>query len=446
MTPKIIILSGDRGTGNNGDRAITYNAIAELRRLINDADIVFAAPRYTDLLDIYNARFVPGLDEALYGGSAGRRRFGRLLPRPVYRLVKLALVLVSCMAMRLLRVTRPLVKSAGPFLRELKEAQLLLIAGGGQFASLWPVPVLVYSAAVLCARIFGVPVAGTGLGAGPFDSCRDRFLVRTALNKCRLVAARSPLAFENLRGIGVSAHKLILGVDDAVTLQGSSCEEILTNPAETLKALPERFMVAHFRLAPSSSAGADEIRKFAIALDRLVERLGLPVVFVPFAVSDYADDRTAHYHVYARMKNKHLVHSIHALYHPQTIKALIGDASLALGHGLHFCTFALSSGVATIGLYNNTYYRAKLGGLFESFGVRKYAMASEEISPDHLVERLIECYRDSAKIAEELRVKYDEQAERWSDLYRQIASIVQGAVADNAGSVRNETGEARRAL
>lgn len=442
MTPKIIILSGDRGTGNNGDRAITYNAIAELRKLVNDADIVFAAPRYTDLLDIYNARFVPGLDEALYGSLARRRRLSRLLPRPVYRFAKLALVLVSCLAMRWLRVKRPLVASAGPFLRELKEAQLLLIAGGGQFASLWPVPVLVYSTAVLCARIFGVPSAGTGLGAGPFDSFRDRFLVRTALNKCRLVAARSPSAFQNLRGIGVSARNLILGADDALTLQGSSCEEILTNSAETLKALPERFMVAHFRLAPSSSTGLSEIRKFALALDRVVEGLDLPIVFVPFAVSDYADDRTAHYHVYAQMTNKHRVHSVHALYHPQTIKALIGNASLALGHGLHFCTFALSSGVPIIGLYSNTYYRAKLGGLFESFGVRDYAIASEEINPEQLVDRLTECYHDGSRIGEVLRAKYSEQAERWSDLYRQVASIVQGPVADNAENVQDQTSEA----
>ncbi|MCK5557484.1 MAG: polysaccharide pyruvyl transferase family protein, partial [Candidatus Hydrogenedentes bacterium] len=355
MTPKIIILSGDRGTGNNGDRAITYNAIAELRKLIDGVDIVFSAPRPTRGADIYNTRFVPGLDQALYGNSARPGRLGRLFPRTVHRLARLMFVLASCLTMRWLRVKRPLAASAGPFLRELREAQLLLIAGGGQFASLWPVPVLVYSTAALCARIFGVPVAATGLGAGPFDSFRDRFLVRSALNRCEFVAARSPSAFENLSAIGVSDRKLVLGADDALTLQGSHCEEILSNPVETFNALPERFMVAQFRLAPSSSAGQNEIHKFSVALDKVIETLDLTVVFVPFAVSDYADDQVAHYRIYAKMVNKQRVHLIHSLYHPQTLKALIEEASLALGHGLHFCTFVLSSGVPTVGLYNNDY-------------------------------------------------------------------------------------------
>jgi polysaccharide pyruvyl transferase WcaK-like protein len=111
---------------------------------------------------------------------------------------------------------------------------------------------------------------------------------------------------------------------------------------------------------------------------------------------------------------------------------------------LHFCTFALSSGVPTVGLYNNDYYRAKLGGLFESFGVREYAMASEEISPDQLVERLTECYRDSSRIETVLRANYAEQAERWSDLYRRVASIAQPSVTANRESARARTSEVRR--
>jgi polysaccharide pyruvyl transferase WcaK-like protein len=444
MNPKIIILSGDRGTGNNGDRAITFNAIERLRTLLKEPDIVFSTPRYTDLSAIYEARFVPGLDQALYGNSDTKVRLQRLIPRVARRLLRLTALLSSCLALRWLRSSQPISASAGPFLDELRTAQLLLIAGGGQFASLWSVSVLVYSAAVFCARLLRVPVVATGLGAGPFDSLRDRLLTRLALNQCELVAARSPSAFENIRAIGVSDRRLVLAADDALTLQKARADEILANPVETLRTLPERYIAAHFRLAPSASTGEGELSKFAALLDRIVDSLEVDVIFVPFAVSDYADDRVAHYQVYAKMHNKHRVHLIHSLYHPQAVKAIIGDAALAVGHGLHFCTFALSSGVPAIGLYKNQYYRDKLGGLFETFGVRRYALDSSKLDADQLVEHVSECYENRREITDTLRAHYAEQAHRWDELYVRVASIAQRSFPERCRTVEPQTGQAER--
>ncbi len=441
---KIIILSGDRGTGNNGDRAITFNVIERLRTLLKEPDIVFSTPGYTDLSAIYEARFVPGLDLALYGSSETKTRLQRLIPRVARRLLRLTALLSSCLIMRWLRLNRPIPPSAAPFLNELRTAHLLLIAGGGQFASLWSVSVLVYSTAVLCARLLRVPVVATGLGAGPFGSLRDRLLTRVALNQCQLVAARSRSALESLRAIGVSDRRLILGTDDALTLKKARAEDILTNPAETLRTLPERYIAAHFRLAPSSDTGEIELCKFAAVLDRIVDALDVEVVFVPFAVSDYADDRVAHYQVYAKMHNKHRVHLIHSLYHPQAVKAIIGDASLAIGHGLHFCTFALSSGVPAIGLYKNAYYQAKLGGLFETFGVRQYALDSSKLNADQLVERVSECYGNRATVTHTLREHYAEQAHRWDELYVRVASIAQRSTLESCRSLEAQTAEAER--
>jgi polysaccharide pyruvyl transferase WcaK-like protein len=443
MIPKIIILSGDRGTGNNGDRAITFNVIERLRTLLKEPDIVFSTPSYTDLSTIYEARFVPGLDQALYGNSDTKTRFRRLLPRVVRRLLRLTALISGCLIMRWLRSSRPIPASAAPFLNELRTAHLLLIAGGGQFASLWSVSVLVYSAAVFCARLLRVPVVATGLGAGPFDSLRDRLLTRLALNQCELVAARSPSAFEHLRAIGVSDRRLVLATDDALTLQKARADEILTNPVETLRTLPQRYVAAHFRLAPSASTGEAELSKFAALLDKIVDSLGLEVVFLPFAVSDYADDRVAHYQVYAKMHNKHRVHLIHQLYHPQALKAIIGHASLAVGHGLHFCTFALSSGVPTIGLYKNAYYQAKLGGLFETFGVPPYALDSTELDVDQLVEHVIECYENRTAITRTLQEQYAEQAQRWDELYVRVASIARRSAVDGRESLETQTAEAK---
>jgi len=440
MAPKIVILSGDRGTGNNGDRAITFNVIERLRTLLKEPDIVFSTPGYTDLSAIYEARFVPGLDQALYGNS---QRSRRLLPRALRRLLRLTAILSSCLALRWLRLSRPLPTSAGPFLNELRTAHLLLIAGGGQFASLWSVSLLVYSTAVFCARLLRVPVVATGLGAGPFDCLRDRIVARLALNQCEIVAARSPSAFENLRAIGVSDRRLVLVTDDALTLQEGPADEILTNPAETLRELPGRYVVAHFRLAPSAGTGELELSNFAAVLDRVADSLGLEVVFVPFAVSDYADDRVAHYKVYARMHNKHRVHLIHQLYHPQALKTIVGQASLALGHGLHFCTFALSSGVPTIGLYKNPYYHAKLGGLFETFGVRRYALDSRKLSADQLAERVSECYENRAAIIRTLRAHYVEQARRWDELYGRVVSIARRSAVDGRESLETRTAEVK---
>jgi|GEM_PF-7020783 len=444
MTPKIVILSGDRGTGNNGDRAITLNVIERLRALLEEPDIVFSTPHHTDLSAIYDARFVPGLDRALYGNSETKTRFQRLIPRVVRRLLRMVSILSSCLALRWLRLNRPIPASAGPFLDELRTAHLLLIAGGGQFASLWSVSVLVYSTAIFCARLLRIPVVATGLGAGPFDSLRDRLLTRLALNQCEFVAARSPSAFENLHTIGVSDRRLILVTDDALTLQKGRVDEILANPVETLRTPPERYAVAHFRLAPSSGAGEIELCKFAAVLDRIADSLGVDVIFVPFAVSAYADDRSAHYKVYAKMHNKHRVHLIHSLYHPQAVKAIIGDASLAIGHGLHFCTFALSSGVPAIGLYKNAYYQAKLGGLFETFGVRRYALDSSELNEDQLVEHVNECYENRNSITHTLRKHYAEQAHRWDELYVRVASAAQRSFLERCRTVEAETGQAER--
>jgi hypothetical protein len=95
----------------------------------------------------------------------------------------------------------------------------------------------------------------------------------------------------------------------------------------------------------------------------VAKTLHKPLVFVPFSYADAGSDSDREIH-------KLIAEKIDAPYflldlggQAQFTKAILSTASLSIGVANHFCAFAASVGVPTVGIHGTSYMRQKLDGL-----------------------------------------------------------------------------------
>ena len=153
----------------------------------------------------------------------------------------------------------------------------VLIAGGGNLNSRYGW--LLYERCALgliCAR-FGIPLVISGQTFGPVLTETDDAALARLLRTASLVGAREAHSAAWARDRGVPA---VYGLDDAVDCPVPEdlghARAVDPAAAAALEGLPERFLAATF-----AGLGERETRAAAELLDRLGERTGLPVVFIP---------------------------------------------------------------------------------------------------------------------------------------------------------------------
>ena len=120
-------------------------------------------------------------------------------------------------------------------------------------------------------------------------------------------------------------------------------------------------------------------------------------LFLPMETSQYCDDRREAAELFRHL-GKHC--DLTVVREELSVEAksyFLSRLDLFLGMRLHSLVFALNSGVPTIGLYHNEYYRRKICGVLKSFGVEACSLSLQETQslPD-LIARIMDT-RDSYK-------------------------------------------------
>jgi len=259
----------------------------------------------------------------------------------------------------------PQPRTAGPG-RCMAAADGVLISGGGNLNSLYPICLKQRLAIALAARCRRVPVLMVGQGLGPICRRTDRWHLRLLALLCSAVGVRDrAMSRECLRQLRIPNRAVLVHLDDAFDLPPAEEAELAAaGPA------PNRLWLAvsiHQREPESGEALASRWELLFAELLRQLPELGL--CFLPHLVQAGSpdDDLAAARRVAERLGTR----GDGDLFLPsgwvsaRTVRAWTARCAAALTTRYHQAVFAAACGVPVVGLGLGRYGVAKLAGLFE---------------------------------------------------------------------------------
>lgn len=345
-----IVIIGDVGVLDDmvhiGDEAMFHEATVQLQA--RGASIVGVSSNPAETAARYDIEAVPaiGFHPAVTGGRAGQReRRARVLSA------------VDGGASHL-----PQDDPAWQVVEAVREADGVLVAGGGNMASLWPMHVYERNTLALIAQHLGKPVVVSGQTIGPVLEGEDRELVTELLDTAALVGLREGASYELVRSLGIDPATTAATIDDASFLAADTAP-----PAGGPSTAP------CLAVSLSAHVGDADRGEFAAAVARLLDRVagesGLDVVFLAHWGSLLPDDERGdsllHRAVIERMTTPARVEP--TTDSPAAARFARG-AALHLTSRYHPAVFAVAGGVPTIGLAVDDYTTVKLTGALGNFG------------------------------------------------------------------------------
>lgn len=356
-----IVTIGDVGVLDGmvhiGDEAMFHEATVQLRA--RGATITGVSSNPAETAERYGIDAVPaiGFHPATTGGRLGQReRRARVLSA------------IDGGADHL-----PQDDPAWQVVEAVREADGVLVAGGGNMASLWPMHVYERNTLGLIARRFDKPLVVSGQTIGPVLEGEDRELVTELLDAAALVGLREGASLELVRSLGVDLTTTVGTVDDASFLGFEAAP-----PAGGAAGAAAPYLAVSL----SAHVGDADRGAFATAVARLLDRVaveaGLEVVFLAHWGSldptEERGDSLLHRAVLDQL-------TVPARVEPTTDSPAAArfarGAALHLTSRYHPAVFAVAGGVPTVGLAVDDYTTIKLTGALGNFGQTSVVSAAQ---------------------------------------------------------------------
>lgn len=234
------------------------------------------------------------------------------------------------------------------------DADGVLIAGGGNMASTWPLHVYERAALGGVAQRLGRPLVVSGQTLGPDLRGRDRELVAQLVHSARLVGVREAASHALAADLGVTAR---LGVDDASFVSADAAAPVTGGVLVSLS------------LSLGGASRAETVAAVAALVDAAAELTGEPVRFhAHFGALTGASprgDAVLHDEVRAAMRTGSTVVPTGDV---PAAAALARSASLLITGRYHPAVFAAPAGVPVLGLVTDEYTAVKQRGALAHWG------------------------------------------------------------------------------
>jgi polysaccharide pyruvyl transferase WcaK-like protein/uncharacterized coiled-coil protein SlyX len=271
-------------------------------------------------------------------------------------------------------------------------ADAVLVAGGGNLNSWWPVHVYERAALAGVAAAFGRPVVVSGQTLGPALTGRHGELVSGTLTSARLVGVREAASFDVARSLGVLEARLALTVDDATFV-----------PGEAVVDLPARAVAVTF----ASHTGMLDPTSFVASVARLLEHTvdvtGLDVVMVPHQGRSDEASSSGDVALHEQIRDSMSRHADRIRLLPvltaRQIAAVTRSAELVLSSRYHPVVFGLGAGVPTLGLVVDEYTSTKIHGALANFGAGAHAFSVAALLDGSLEEAVTDVWARRADIS-----------------------------------------------
>ncbi|WP_458041432.1 MULTISPECIES: polysaccharide pyruvyl transferase family protein [Bacteria] len=237
----------------------------------------------------------------------------------------------------------------------------VVVAGGGNLASRWPVHIYERATLARIAGELGRPVVITGQTFGPDLEPHDRTLLSRALQNARLVGVREKTSLALARELGVVAR---LGVDDASFLGDRD------PGADEDADAPRSGVLVSLSLSLGGAPRDETVAGIARLVDRAAELTGESVAFhAHFGRLDSAaparGDAVLHDEVRAQMSAPSRVIPTGD---PRAAARLARSSALLITGRYHPAVFAAPAGVPIVGLVADDYTRIKQLGVLGHWG------------------------------------------------------------------------------
>ena len=238
------------------------------------------------------------------------------------------------------------------------DADGVVIAGGGNMASNWPLHIFERAALARIAAHLGKPLVITGQTLGPCLSVEDRPILAQALTSARLVGLREPASGTLAAALGVPDGARAVTLDDASFL---GCSEARPLPGEyTLVSLSTHL------------GGRDRnelVDRLARALDRHAGETGWTTLFHAHWGSlregSVRGDAVLHDEVRHQMRTPATVAPTGDA---RSAASLAREASMLVTSRYHPAVFAAPAGVPILALTADAYTTVKLTGALGAWG------------------------------------------------------------------------------
>jgi len=385
--PMRIGILGALGTGDVGDEAMLIALLGELRKLESDSEFaVFSLnPKLTEsytgisclpMAHAWNSRRKNPIAILTNAAFWLESKFSALVPIRFRRSeVNRGQWTARFVYLGLLKRARRLAAEfnrtghlgGNSILRkhisDISSVDVLIYLGGGYINS-WHVKAqsYLYLISSVVAVELGIPVIGTGLNLGPFNTF-DLNHISPILKKFSLIGVRDEQqSIQALKEMGIySESKHYFSSDDATNLP-PKFDQALSQWAD--QASPYISLHVHYwRL--SECDWQHFSRKIATVIESIISKADINIVMLPMifghntaafdarALTDIAD-QCAHSDRIL-MAPEHLT--------PQNLRYLYGRASRALVCRHHSMVFSLAADVPTTALAYDEYYQQKLFGI-----------------------------------------------------------------------------------
>jgi polysaccharide pyruvyl transferase WcaK-like protein len=252
--------------------------------------------------------------------------------------------------------------------RVISELDALIYLGGGYLNS-WHVKADTYLF-LLSAEValeLGIPTYASGINLGPLNRL-DRRWVAPVLNRFELIGCRDrKQSFELAEAMGIRADgRLHYSSDDAICLASeptTALEKLVSDLGSYLALQVHYWRLDDTRWHAFVNRLADAVQNYACA-----RHLAVLMIPMTFGESAEAFDQAALLEVAALAGSGVRFELAPPNCRPSELKFLFGMAASALVTRHHAMVFSVASGVRTVAISYDQYYRQKLDGVAEDFG------------------------------------------------------------------------------
>lgn len=234
---------------------------------------------------------------------------------------------------------------------------------------------------ILVARWLRKPVVMFPNSIGPFRTSIGRILSRMALNSCSSVLIRDRASYAIAAELGIKSRK-VLTSDTALLLKGSNRQRLGKAVVGVCAGLYSKSL--------SDEKMQEYVSAHVEALDRVIEDLGVSIVFLPHYVTGFQeDDLSISQMIRGRMRHQDRT-SIIEVKTIEEFKSLVGSTDLVVSSKMHPCVLAASSFVPSLCIA----YDHKQTEFFSSIGVDQDLLPINDVTGERLYEKIVELWRE----------------------------------------------------
>lgn len=269
------------------------------------------------------------------------------------------------------------------------------------------------------AKIFnelGKTVIFSGQGIGPANNSYTRIILKMGIKYIDLLGLREEFSKSLLKKLRIRSKNYFVTADDALTLKEIGSQKNTSS---------KPFIAINIRKSFYSLNSENSMNMFADFIQTLHDQFPDHIIkFIPIALNKTDSDIDTAERIINLIADKSYT-EIMTEATVNNIKSLIKHATLSIGISYHFCLFSLSSGVPTIGLYSNPYYKQKISGLFNLFNIKNSTFDLNSISSENLATECRKLLRDFNKLKLDESCKLLEK--EWNNFMQDAVNLINGS-------------------